>query len=364
MNFRFLRNVLIKGLLLFALFNLLWALVDTSQLSRLSMYNSLLRGRERFPFGEDPAESYNLTLDDMDAMLASHKLSGTPKAADEFRVVVIGDSSTWGTLLKPQETLAGVLDGANLQTPDGKQVRFYNLGYPTLSLVKDLMILEEALQYAPDLILWPLTLESFPRTSQLESPIVANNPARVNALIARYNLNLMPLPENTGFWQRTIIAQHRVLADRLRLQIYGVMWSATGIDQSYPADYTPALRDLEDDQSYYSWQPSEFPPDSLAFDLLSAGMQIAGDVPVILVNEPILISEGENSDVRYNYYYPRWAYDAYRREFSTACASAGWTCLDLWDSVPQEHFTNSAIHRDAYGEQLFAQQLLDSGLLP
>ena len=364
MNGRFVRNVLIKGLLLFALFNLLWAVVDTAPSGRLSLYNTLLRGRERFPFGENPSESYNLSLYDLDAMFASHRLDGLPKAADEFRVIVIGDSSTWGTLLKPQETLAGILDRAGLRTPDGKQVRFYNLGYPTLSLVKDLMILEEALQYDPDLVLWPVTLESFPRNNQLNSPIVANNPTRVNDLITRFNLNLTPLEEKGGFWQRTIVGQRRALADRLRLQLYGVMWSATGIDQAYPADYTPALRDLEDDSSYYGWQPPEFSADSLAFDLLSAGMQLAGEVPVILVNEPILISEGENSDIRYNYYYPRWAYDVYRLEFSSACAAAGWNCLDLWDAVPQEHFTNSAIHRDAFGEDIFAQEIVHSGLLP
>lgn len=364
MSGRFIRNVLIKGLLLFALFNLLWTLVDTSPLSRVSMYNSLLRGRERFPFGEDPTESYNLTLDDMDAMLASHKLSGTPKTSDEYRVIVLGDSSTWGTLLRPEETLAGMLDAANLRTDDGRRLRFYNLGYPTLSLVKDLMVLEEVMRYEPDLILWPLTLESFPRTSQLKSPIVANNPARVNALIARNNLNLMPLPENTGFWQRTIIGQRRALADRLRLQIYGVMWSATGIDQTYPRDYTPAQRDLEANEVYYGWTPQNLPEDAMAFDLLSAGLRIAGDVPVILVNEPMLISQGVNSDIRYNYYYPRWVYDAYRAAFNQNCAAQGWTCLDLWDTVPQEHFTNSAIHRDTYGEHLFAQEIMQSGLLP
>ena len=364
MNFRFIRNVVIKGLLIFILLNLAWTQVAAGDFSRLSLYNSVLRGRERLPFGENPSQAYNLTLDDMDAMLASHKLTGTPKNIDEFRVIVIGDSSTWGTLLKPEETLAGVLDAAFLQTNEGKQVRFYNLGYPTLSLVKDLMLLEQAVQYAPDLILWPVTLESFPHQLQLESPVVANNPRRVNALIDRYHLNLEPLTEKSSLWRRTIIGQRRSLADWLRLQIYGVMWSATGIDQVYPSDYTPALRDLPDDSGYYDWQPPDFPPGSLAFDLLAAGMQIAGEVPVIIINEPILISEGENSSVRYNYYYPRWAYDAYRRELFRSCEIEGWTCLDLWDAVPQEHFTNSAIHRDAYGERIYAQRLLESGLLP
>jgi hypothetical protein len=364
MNYRFIRNVILKGLLLFLVINFAWALFEGTNSSHFSLYNGLLKGRERLPYGDNPAESYNLSLYDIDAMLASHRLNGTPKRADEYRVIVLGDSSTWGTLLRPEETLAGLLDAAGMQTDDGRQLRFYNLGYPTLSLVKDLMILEEAMRYAPDLILWPVTLESFPRQNQLESPIVANNSARVNALISNYSLNLTPLEENTSFWQRTLIGQRRALADRLRLQIYGVMWSATGIDQAYPADYTPAQRDLENNEDYYEWAPPEIPENGLAFDLVSAGMRIAGEVPVILVNEPMLVSEGENSNIRYNYYYPRWVYDEYRQAFNTACSTNGWTCLDLWDAVPQEHFTNTAIHRDAYGEALFAQRITESGLIP
>jgi hypothetical protein len=364
MNYRFIRNVILKGLLLFLVFNLVWGLVNPAGLSRFSLYNSLIKGRERLPYGENPAESYNLSLFDLDAMVASHKLSGASKASDEFRVIVLGDSSTWGTLLRPEETLAGVLDAADLQTGDGRQLRFYNLGYPTLSLVKDLMVLEEVMRYEPDLILWPVTLESFPRQNQLESPIVANNPARVNDLIARYDLNLTPLEDHTNLWQLTLIGERRALADRLRLQFYGVMWSATGIDQVYPSVYTPAQRDLEANEDYYGWTPQSLPADGMAFDLLAAGMRIAGDVPVILVNEPMLISQGVNSDIRYNFYYPRWVYDAYRAAFNENCAAQGWTCLDLWDVVPQEHFTNTAIHRDAQGEQIFAARLIESGMLP
>ena len=50
--------------------------------------------------------------------------------------------------------------------------------------------------------------------------------------------------------------------------------------------------------------------DKLAFDVLDAGMSITPNM--LLVNEPILISNGANSDIRYNFFYPRWAYDEYR----------------------------------------------------
>lgn len=362
MDRRFLRNVFLKTLLLFAVFNLLWAAFNPS-LGNLSAYNLLLRGRERLPFGEDSASSYNLSLYDLDAMFASLKLAGTPKSRDEFRVFVVGDSSTWGTLLRPEETLAGLLDGARLKTDDGRTVRVYNLGYPTLSLTKDLMVLDEAMQYEPDLILWSVTLESFPRERQLESPIVANNADRVSSLIERYALDLDAPVNETSFWEKTIVGQRRALADLLRLQLYGVMWSATGIDQTYPADYEPAARDLEADESFGDWQPPSIPADGLVWDVVAAGMQRAGDVPVVLINEPVLVSSGENSDVRYNFYYPRWAYDQYRTSFKNTCTANGWTCLDLWDVIPEERFTNSAIHLDPLGEAILAGKIIETGVI-
>ncbi|MBA4385131.1 MAG: hypothetical protein C0410_10385 [Anaerolinea sp.] len=359
---RFLRNVLIKGLLLFAVFNLVWAAFNPS-LGKLSSYNILFKGRDRLPFGEDSARAYNLSLYDLDAMFASLKLDSNQKATDEFRVFVIGDSSTWGTLLHPDETLAGMLDAASLNTANGKRVRVYNLGYPTLSLTKDLMILDNAMQYQPDLILWPVTLESFPRDRQLQSPIVANNTQRVAKLIQEYDLNLIAPIDTTSFWDKTILGQRRALADLLRLQFYGVMWSATEVDQTYPADYERAARDLEADDSFHDWLPSTIPADGLAFDVIQAGMMAAGDVPVVLINEPMLISMGENSDIRYNFYYPRWAYDQYRQAFSENCTANAWTCLDLWDAIPEEHFTNSAIHLDPQGEGMLVDVIISTGII-
>jgi hypothetical protein len=86
-------------------------------------------------------------------------------------VLLIGDSSTWGFLLPPGQTLAAHLNAAGLRHPDGRKVRVYNLGYPVMSLAKDLLILSRAAnRYEPDLIVWPLTLESFPYDKQLFPP--------------------------------------------------------------------------------------------------------------------------------------------------------------------------------------------------
>ena len=91
----FLRNVLLKALLLFVAVNLVFAgLNPVAWLGNISGYNLIFPGRPRLPFGERPDRAYNLSLLQLDAMFTSHELAGTPKADDEFRVFLLGDSST------------------------------------------------------------------------------------------------------------------------------------------------------------------------------------------------------------------------------------------------------------------------------
>src|SRR5690348_7510108 len=81
--------VLIKAAFLFALFNFAFIFTHNIPFGKLSLYNVVFPGRERFPFGETK-ESYNLSLFDLDAMFASHVLAGTTKTPDDYRVFFIG----------------------------------------------------------------------------------------------------------------------------------------------------------------------------------------------------------------------------------------------------------------------------------
>ena len=349
--------VLLKATLLFVLFNIAWMPVGTASLGRLSLYNRLFPGRERFPFGEHP-QAYNLSLFNLDAMFASHILVGTPKGSDEFRVFLIGDSSVWGTLLTPEQTLAGQLNSGSLSAC-GKTVHAYNLGYPYISLLQELMILDEALQYQPDMVVWLATLESLPREKQLGAPLVANSPDRVSELIFKYELNADPDDPalvHASNWDQTFVGKRRALADLLRLQLYGALWSATGIDQFYPETYERAQTDFEADYEFAGLTPPASLRGALALDVLDAGMK-AATVPTILVNEPILISNGLNSDIRYNFFYPRWAFDEYRSILNEYTSTEGLPYLDVWDLVPNAEFTNSGVHLTPTGEALLADKV-------
>jgi hypothetical protein len=339
------------------LFNFAFVFLWEVPFGKLSLYNVVFPGRERFPFGESQ-KGYNLSLFDLDAMFAAHVLTGTPKAPDEFRVLLIGDSSVWGTLLTPGQTLAGQLNSQSMLAC-GKTVRAYNLGYPYISLLQELMILDEALQYQPDMVIWLTTLESFPEDKQMTAPLVANSPERVRDLIFKYELNGDPddaALNHASAWDQTFVSRRRPLADLFRLQMYGVLWSATGIDQFYPEDYARAQTDFEEDYEFHGLKPPATLEGLLALDVLDAGLN-AADVPTILVNEPILISNGRNSEIRYNFFYPRWAYDEYRALLSSYTTQRGVPYLDLWDIVPMDQFTNSGVHLTPFGEGLLADRV-------
>lgn len=360
----FVKRVGIRALLLFIAFNFLFAIFEPiPQLGKISFYNTLLPGRYRLPYGENPKVAYNLNLYTLSAMFASHELAGASNPPREYRILIIGDSSTWGFLLEPSQTIPAYINQANLSHPDGRQIKAYNLGYPVMSLTKDLLILSETLHYQPDLIIWPLTLESFPRDKQLFPPLLQNNGNKVRKLIEDHHLNLDPndagLVQRT-FWQRTIVGARRDLADLVWLQLYGVMWAATGIDQDIPTTYTPRMEDLTDEVTFHGLTPPNLGSASLAFDVLQAGIKLAGETPILLVNEPMFISQGKNSDIRYNFYYPRWAYDNYRTLLHTFCSENEVKCLDLWDSIPAQEFTNSAVHLTPLGNQQYAWILLDA----
>jgi hypothetical protein len=355
-------RLVFKTLILFILINILWAVFEP-QLGYYSIYSHLVKGRPRFPFGEVPQLAYNFTLDNLHAMFESHEIDTLPNP-NQYTVIVLGDSSVWGTLLLPEDTLSGQLNELGLiEAESHLPIRFYNLGYPTLSLTKDLMILEEALdEYEPDMVIWLVTLESMLWEHQLRSPIVQANPRKIEHLIYRYNISFAKAADQVeppNFWQRTLVGRRRDIADIIRLQLYGILWEATGIDQYYPDEYTPAARDLDNDTTYYRYTEISFSVDDLAIELLQAGMNLKKHTPMIIVNEPILVSQGDNSDIRYNFYYPRWVYDNYRIIMSQQNALNQWDYIDTWNLIPADEFTNSAIHLTPLGSNLLAEHLAD-----
>ncbi len=361
-TWRFFRNVLIKGLTLFVLANLVFAVLNPLPwLGRLSVYASLVPSRERLPYGSNPDQSYNLSLQNLDALFASHVVASTPKAQDEYRVLLIGDSSVWGVLLDAKDTLAGNLNAAGLHTQSGKRVRIYNLGYPIQSLAKDVLLLDYVMRYNPDLILWMVTLDSFSKGQQMASYLVLANPDPMRAIIQKYNITSMspndPQFITSTFWDRTIVGERRDLADLLRLQLYGEAWAETHIDQRPLGFFTPRSENFDTNVTWQKLSPQPLTRENIALDVFDAGLNIAGKIPVLVVNEPIFISSGTNADLRYDAFYPRWAYDEYRDVLASDVQAHGQFYVDLWNAISADQFTDSPVHLTPAGSRLLADKV-------
>jgi hypothetical protein len=353
-EFRPLR-VLIKALFLFVVVNLLYALISP-QVPTISGYNSLFPGRKRLPFGIS-GDPFTVAVDDINTMFASHAISAG-KTSNEFRVALIGDSSVWGENLSANEVISEQWNKLNLQCGN-KTVKTYNLGYPHPSVIKDLVILDKAVEYDPDLIIWFVTLNAL--ISQRVNPFLTANHERVTKVLDAYDISFEQggyfVKEEPDFFEKTLIGQRSKLARQLKLQMLGIIWTATGIDKNVSSRERLPNQKVDDDPRYHGMEPPADLTDMLLFDALAAGQGIAGSVPVLIVNEPMFISNTANGLVRYNLAYPRWAYDQYRDALGQQAQIAQWNYLDLWNAVPPEYFSDAGLHLSAMGERVLIDQI-------
>ncbi len=346
------RHVIVKGLVLFALFEWIFLALPLD-LGWLNLYRGPLLARQRFPTSTHPSTDAALDVGNLDAMFASHILA-RPKAADELRVLVLGDSAIWGFLLQPQETLPAQLDALGL-TCNGKRLRFYNLSYPRSSATKDLMILDKALSYQPDMVVWMLTLYTLMPKTRLDHWLITQNPDEFYRLDERFHFLPQNYPRPTLLDR--IAAKHRALFRVLRYQLYAPLHLATGTDQ-IQEQYEVVPRVLSDDLTFEGLRPPTLSKKQLSLDQVEDLHQLAGRMPLLLVNQPILILQDvPNSDLRYNAYYPRWVYDQYREHLGQAAEQEHWRYLDLWDLFPPSYFTNTPLHLNPQGERLLAQAM-------
>lgn len=345
-----------KGLFLFLIANLLFALLEPPYY-RLSLYNTLIPGRVRLPFSDEEGV-YSVMVDDIDVMMASHEVSA-PKDPDEFRVVLLGDSSVWGEDSPVSQSIS-VLWNKTADTCNGRKLEYYNLAYPHPSVVKDLIILKEAMAFDPDLVVWFVTLNSL--TTRRLSPFILANADRAVQVLDTYAIPYDPqdaaaLSRQDTWYEKTLLGRRSDLARMVKLQALGVLWALGGTD-GYVPEGPAALpsNDVRSDRTYKDLESVDQLQGEIMWSALAAGHDIAGQVPLLVINEPIFIASGANSDVRYNIRYPRWAYDYYRDELQSTSQTNQWNYLDLWDSVPAALFPDSFLHILPEGRQIVIEK--------
>ena len=349
-------RIVLKALLIVIVLNLAFAAINP-HVGRLSIYNGLVRGRERFPRGGYD-DAYNLGPQDLDATVAAHVISSR-KAPNEYRVVILGDSSTWGPLLAPSETMTGRLNSKRLSAC-GKSIRFFNLGYPDPSALKDFIILSRARHLQPDLVVWMLARESF-TIGKLPTLYGAESTDQLHALFEQYGLSrydeyLLPSP---SLLDKTIFGQRRRLKRLILLQADGPLWDATGRDYQ-KFTYQPAIQVLDpipSEPQPSSNNPASVPSTRRAFPVLDAAHRMIGDLPVLLVNEPryLGLKKGNTNTAAASNL--RKKYDDFRVQLQYYATLNNWSYVDLHDLVLPEDFTNNVFHLNASGEAKLARAL-------
>jgi len=349
--------VVVKALCLFVLVNIVYA-ATKPPVAEFSIYNALIPGLERLPFG-DYADPYTVTVDNVDAMFAAHEISAA-KTPDEIRVVLVGDSSIFGESLINDDTLSGQWNQLSPQC-NGRKIKIYNLGYPHPSIIKDLVFIDEVKERQPDVIIWFVTLNTVMNQYRI-NPFLTGNRERALQMMETYDIPFGSrkafAEQPTVFYQDTIVGQRSFLARWVKLQALGLLWYAAGDDfhlEHGSAEIISA--DVKKNPNYRDLPPDADLKGSLLLGALTAGREVAGEIPVLLVNEPIFVASGMHSDVRYNDLYPRWAYDQYRGLLAERAQQNSIKYLDMWNAIPPEFFADSALHLSADGERLLAEQL-------
>lgn len=342
-------RIFVKGIAIFLLAEFIF-LSFRPDISLLNIYGVLGIKRERFPTSTHAPEDAALDVGNLDAMFASHIVS-QPKAGNEFRVLLLGDSAMWGFLLKPEQTISGQINAFNLICGD-KKVQVYNLSYPRSSATKDLMILDKAMKYQPDLIIWPVTLYTLMPKTRVDHWLIGQNQDELYSLDARFHFLPRNYPPESA--SDKILGPQRALFRVLRYQLYSVVQLAIGLDQIQTTyDNVPA--ELPTTLKFEGMNPPTVEPQQISIDEVQDFYTLANHTPIILVNEPIqMVKDRPNSDIYYNYYYPRWVYDQYRQILGAAATQNGWNYLDLWDRFSSDYYTNTPLHLNPKGEQQLA----------
>ncbi len=348
-------RVIAKGLAIFVFLNVAFAVLNPP-VGQLSIYNWLVKGRQRFPRG---SATYNVAPEDLNAVFASHEISGAGENPAQYRVIVLGDSSVWGPLLSTSENLIGQLNDIHLVVC-GRQARFFNLGYPMPNALKDFVILSRAREYKPTLVIWMLAPTSV--DMKATPPVWGSESSKtISALLHEYGLDryqkfIVPPPT---FWERTLIGQRRRLARLARLQMDGLLWGATGIDdlrlKYQPVDETlvPVPSTVPDQGD----APAVLDPATHAFGVLAAARRMMGSIQVLIVNEPIFLATTPNLKDKAQAIDLWRNYHLYRQQLQESAADAGWPYIDLSDSIPPREFTNGIHHVNAAAERRIAHAL-------
>jgi len=299
-------------------------------------------------------------------LLRQHELCHAARARpDEPRAILIGNSAVFGHPLPAAAALGGRLN--QLLAVHGVPGRVYNLGWVNAYELRDAVILNAALDYQPDLIIYPLTLADFQHGApSLFEPIAAffasndsavrdlarARPAGLEEPFDRYESAYAHGWRAQGYWARlrdlgtlartaaqtNATALARWADPTLRPPVYGT----TGRVKTYDCLEVTEREEL----TYRDWQSWNV----LAYlDQLRA----SSGVQVLVVNWPVAY---EPVGACFNARHSAAAIEEFNRWLRAECAARNLPFVDLHDLLAADQFFDS-IHPIAEGHRRIAEQL-------
>jgi hypothetical protein len=331
-------QILLRAALWMVAFNILYLVVNPFQNGGLpTVYNSVIPGRLRVAWTNTDS-AYVVNELKISRLLADLTVA-RPKAADEFRVIVLGSSETWGYFNRAQDTWPVVLDNMHIATPEGKSVRVYNLAFPLPDSLKDIMLIQYAIDhnFQPDLIIWAVNALTFNPLARFHDLALAN-PDLALAVADRYGLDNLPLEDireaaASPVWQRqNFFAERDNVAYWLMNQMFGFVWATTQVDYPFP-DPIPHRTEFGGTLEWENKRP----------DTIEALAQLAHsyDIPLLVLSTPVNYS-AEN-------------FKTWLASEATALRIPLLNCEKL---LPIKDFTNTNLHMTAQGHVRLAEQVL------
>lgn len=306
----------------------------------------------------------------LDALLDAHEIA-QPKAPDEYRVIFLGDSATFCLYCRSTEAIPQLFTELGA-TIDGKRVRAYNLAYPGSDWLKDILILKHALKYQPDAIVWLVTAKGSgdqPLPQEPDAHLITRlNADELPSLARQYNLDTWETrryADADAWYQQSIWTHGGRYRDWLVLIARSIgnalIYPGKDLTQEYLLPGEPvATKPIQAVAEINSSLPGydRFP--NRQWDLLLAGQRMAQEahIPLLIVNEPIYVGSGPNSEVNYNSFYERDLFDRFRAAMTDFTQQHNLTYLDLWNRLPPENFSNTSLHYNLEGNRRVAEEVM------
>lgn len=361
-------RVLIKAIGLLLIFDALQiALNLAGAVDQWSIYRALTPPTDRLGLANQIGDPIWWTLD---PLLAAHKIA-QPKAADEFRVIFLGDSATFCLYCRSTEAIPALFTEFDARL-DGKRAVGYNLAYPGSDWLKDILILKHALAYQPDAIVWLVTAKGAgdqPLPQEPDAHLITRlNAGELPSLARQYDFDTWETERYAAadaWYERSIFTHGGRYRDWLillaRSLINAAVYPGRDLTQEYllpgePVTAKPvqAVAEINSALPGYDVFPNR------QWALLRVGRQLAHDarVPLLIVNEPIYVATGPHTEVNYNSFYERNLYDRFRAALADFVRQNALPYLDLWNALPAEDFSNTSLHYNLSGNRLVAAEIL------